>query len=102
MSQTYIVNRDAAILGSSSENLRKGGRRGRFDTGPVTHTPEKRFVYQIALIEVSREYYELLKWNLDLFAAMQSEKVDASFQRQDPAIQKILGRYSLAAEVVDD
>jgi hypothetical protein len=53
------------------------------------------------LVEICREDYKLLKRDFDLFATVQAQKVDASFQRENPTIQEFLWLYSLATEVID-
>src|SRR5688572_27444553 len=75
--------------------------RRRLDPGTISHASQERFVDQITLVKVSGEYYELFEWHLDLFAAMQSQEVDASFEWKDPTIQQVLWRDSLATKVVD-
>src|SRR5215207_3195068 len=99
--QTRVVDRYATLLRSPFEDFGECSRSRWFDTSPVTHSSQECFVHQIALIEIRREHYELFKRHFDLLPAVQSEKIYASLERQNPAIQQILRRNSLPSEVVD-
>ena len=99
--QAILVNRDPAIRCRPLEDFDERACRGRLDARAITHSPEKRVVHEISLIEVRREDHELFEWNFDLLTAVQRQKINSSLQRQDPAVQQIRWRHSLAAEVVD-
>lgn len=102
VAQALIVNRDTAHPGRAFENLRERGRRWWLDPRAITHASQERFVNQVSFIQVRGEDYELFERNLDLLTTVECQKIDAAFERQDPAIEQVLGRDALAAEVVDD
>src|SRR5262245_41096350 len=96
-----LLNADAAFVCLVLENLAIGSVRGRFNSRAVSHSSQERLVREILLFEVRREHDELLEWNLDLLASVQRKIINASFQRHDPTIEKILRSDALTTEVVD-
>src|ERR1041385_6864938 len=68
----------------------------------IAHASQKCFVNEVSLIEVRREDHELFERHFDLLAAVQRQEINASFARQNPAIQQVSRRHALPAEVVDD
>src|SRR5581483_2483295 len=55
----------------------------------VLDPAEKRLVHQLVGIEIRRENQKLVKWDFELPPGFQTEKVDAHFQRNNPAIQQL-------------
>ena len=54
--ETGFINRDAAILCYSLEDLCERRRRGWFDTCAVSHASQKGFVDKLFLIKISRKH----------------------------------------------
>src|SRR5581483_2424535 len=75
---------------------------GGVDFHLVANAAEEGVVDQILGVEVGRKDDELLEWDLELLAGSEREEVVAIFERQDPAIEQLLGTAQLAAEVVDE
>src|SRR5256885_14948722 len=99
--QHRLFDGDVSSLRLLPEDHRIRFRRRRLDARAITHAAQERLVGEILLLEVRREHDELLERNFDLLSGVQREIIDAALEWHDPAIQKILRRYALAAKVVD-
>src|SRR6185503_15156106 len=93
---------DATPAGLMLEDRRVRCWSWRLDARAISHASQERLVSEILFIKVRREHDELLKRDFDLLSGVQREIIDASFQRHDPAVQKILWRDSLATKVVNN
>src|ERR1043165_5476699 len=95
VAQARFVDGNTARSRRALKNFCKRRRRRRLDARSITHAAQKCFVHEISFLKVRGEHNELLKRHFDLLSAVQREKVDATFERQYPAIQQILRRNSL-------
>ncbi len=68
---------------------------------PIGNTTKECLVDKFRRIEVCREDDQLLEWDLNLLAVRERQEVVSVLQRNDPSIQQIGRRYSLATKVVD-
>src|SRR5437867_5757731 len=75
--------------------------RRRLDADLVADAAEEGLVDQVRRVEVRREDDQHVKGDLDLLAGVQREVVNALFKRDDPAVEQVLRRDALPAEVVD-
>src|SRR2546426_5439335 len=75
--------------------------RGRLDADLVADAAQERLVDEVGRVEVRREDDEHVERDLHLLPGVQREVVDALLERHDPAVQEVLRRHALAAEVVD-
>ena len=67
----------------------------------VGDSSQKRFVHQVARLQVGREYDQLVEGNADLLSPRKTEKVESFFERYDPAIEQFVDGHPLPAEVVN-
>src|SRR5712671_4666166 len=102
MIENRLITGDATRVSLSLEDVGISGRRWRFHSRAISHSPKEGLIGKILFIEICREHDELLERNFDLFSCMQREIVDASLEWNNPAIQKILGRNTLSTKVVND
>src|SRR5208282_1530507 len=64
--------------------------------------PQEGRVQQLGRIEIGCEHNQHFEWDFDLAATRQSEELDSTIERHDPAVQQLVGTNALAAKVVDD
>src|SRR4029079_7541878 len=71
------------------------------DLDLVWNAAEECLINQFFRLKVRRKDNQLLERHLNLFAVGQREEVMPMFKRDNPAIQELIGRDSLAAEVIE-
>ena len=82
-----LLETNASRVRLPLEDFRVSVRRRRLNSSAITHPPEKCLVRQIVLIQVGGKNNQLLERNLNLFSGVQRQEIDASFERNYPAIQ---------------
>src|SRR4030095_3032093 len=68
----------------------------------VVNAAEERFVDELRGSDVGREHDQQQERQLEFLAVVEREEVDATLERDDPAVEQIARRAALTAEVVDD
>src|SRR5581483_5219468 len=90
------------VLHQPAEDLVEHGVADVVDLDLGLDAPQERLVGEVARVQVGREDDHQLEGNLELHAGGQGEVVDATVERNDPAVEQLARRKHLAAEVVDD
>src|SRR5439155_5414945 len=92
---------DLLPLAHALEDLLVLRDRWRLDPDLVPDAAQERLVDEVRGIQVRGEDDEHVERDLELLAGVERQVVDALLQRHDPAVEEVLRRDPLAAEVVD-
>src|SRR5438067_287726 len=99
--KAVLVERNARRFALAHEYVEEllAGRVGHAQL--VLYAPQESIVYQVFRVEVGGQDQEKLERNLQLLARFESEVIYPFFKGYDPAIEKRLRAYLLAAKVVN-
>ena len=73
----------------------------RLDGETVAEPAEEGLLGEVGGVQVAGEDQQLLEWDLDLLAGMQRQIIDVIFQRDDPAVEEVVGLGLLMFEIID-
>src|SRR6185503_5879531 len=96
------IEGDPLVLADATEDLGEFLRRRRLDLDLVLDAPQERLIHQGRVRAVRREHEQHVERDLDLAAIGRRQEVDVAVERDDPAVEELIGRGALAAEVVDE
>lgn len=101
INETVLVEWDVQLLALAAEDFAIDLNGRVCDVDFVLNAPEECFIDEIFRREVGRKNDELVKWNFNLLARVQSHEVDPFFQWHDPAIEKLPRKNLLPTKVVN-
>ena len=100
--KTVAVERHFQALAHLREDLIKHLLVRAADFHFHLNAAQESAIDQFTGIKVGGEDDQLAEWNFQRLPGVQAQKVDARFQRDDPAIEQLLRADLLAAKVVDE
>src|SRR5678816_1547151 len=96
------VEGDLLVLADTAEDLGEFLGRRRLDLDLVLDATQERFIHQRRGRAVRREDEQDIEWDFDLATVGRRQEVDVAVERDDPAVEKLIGRRALTTEVVDE
>src|SRR5713226_10643451 len=95
------IEGDLLLRADAAKDLHELLRRRRLDLDLVLDASQERFIDQRRGRAVRREDEQDVERHFDLATIARREEVDVAVERDDPAVEELIGRRALAAEVID-
>src|SRR2546426_209575 len=96
------IEGDLLLRAYATKDLHELLRRRRLDLDLVLDASQECFIHQRRGRPVRREDEQDVERDFDLATVAGRQEVDVAVERDDPAVEELVGRCTLTAEVVDE